>query len=118
MDFKEATRVIRAAMVILAMLWWGLFDSAFALQCGGKVVSMGYHTWRVREICGEPTNIQDVQQLVPQRYYDPFQRIYVDTFTYVNKHVWTYNFGPNRLIYILTFESDKLVSIETDGYGS
>jgi|SRR5688572_15239440 hypothetical protein len=118
MDFEEATRVVRAAMVILAMLWWGLFDPALALQCDGKVVSMGYHRWRVREICGEPANIQDIQQLTPRRYYDPYQRIYVDTFVHVNKSIWTYNFGPSRLIYILTFENDKLVNIETDGYGS
>ena len=106
------------AAVILAMLWWGLFDTALALQCDGKVVSMGYHTWKVREVCGEPADIQDVQQLIPHRYYNPHQRIYVDTFIYINKSVWTYNFGSSRLIYILTFENNKLVNITTDGYGS
>jgi hypothetical protein len=117
-DFREWSRVIRAAMVIVAIFSWGLFEPAIALQCGGKVVSMGYQTWRVRDICGEPADIQDLQQLVPQRYYDPYQRTYMDTFIYINKSVWTYNFGPSRLIYILTFENDKLVNIETGGYGS
>jgi len=116
-DFGEATRVMRAVMVLLALFWWGVFDIASALQCDGKVVSMGYHTWKVREICGDPANIQDVPQLIPQRYYDPYRRLYVETFIHVNKSVWTYNFGPNRLVYILTFENDRLVDIATDGYG-
>jgi len=108
----------RAAVIVLALLSWGTFDTALALECDGRVVSMGYQTWRVREICGEPASIQDLHHMIPQRYYDPYQRVYVDTFVYVNKSVWTYNFGPNRLIYILTFEHDKLVNIETGGYGS
>lgn len=66
---------LRAAMIILAMLWWGLFDTALALQCDGKVVSMGYHTWRVREICGEPANIQDIRlrrsRLLPSSPWQP-----------------------------------------------
>jgi hypothetical protein len=109
---------IPVAVVILAMLWWGLCDTALALQCDGKVVSEGYQTWRVREICGEPANIYDTQQAIPQRYYDPYQRTYVHMFVYINKSVWTYNFGSNRLIYILTFEDYKLVNIETGGYGN
>jgi hypothetical protein len=106
-----------ASLIVLLMLLWGLFDTALALQCDGKVVSMGYHTWKVREICGEPSNIRDIQQIIPRRYYDPYRHIYVDTFIQVNKNVWTYNFGSSRLVYILTFEDDKLTNIETAGYG-
>jgi hypothetical protein len=35
-----------AAVPILALLWWGVFDTALALECEGKVVSSG---WSVRE---------------------------------------------------------------------
>jgi hypothetical protein len=35
----------------------------------------------------------------------------------VPKSVWTYNFGPSRLIYRLTFREGKLTHIETGGYG-
>jgi hypothetical protein len=35
----------------------------------------------------------------------------------VPKSVWTYNFGPSRLIYRLTFREGKLAHIETGGYG-
>ena len=105
------------AVWLLVFLWWGALDTASALQCGGKIVSLGYHTWKVREICGDPSDAQEVQQLMPQRYYDPYQRLYVDTFVPVPRTIWTYNFGSNRLIYVLTFERDKLVDIATDGYG-
>jgi hypothetical protein len=35
----------------------------------------------------------------------------------VPKQVWTYHFGPTRLIDMLTFLEGKLVKIETGGYG-
>jgi hypothetical protein len=76
---------IRAVVIILAMLGWGLLDTALALQCDGKVVSEGDPKWRVREIYGEPADIQDTQQLIPQGYYDPCQPVYVHTFVYINK---------------------------------
>ena len=104
-------------LVALTMLGWGAIDSALALQCDGQVVSIGYSTWRVREICGEPANITETQQLVPRRYYDHYRQTYVETFLAIHKLVWTYNFGSNRLIYLLTFENDKLTNIETGGYG-
>jgi hypothetical protein len=111
--------VRRAALAVgaLAMLWWGAFDTAFALQCDGHVVSIGYHTWRVREICGVPVDVQDTQLIIPRRYYDKYKHTYVETFIAINRSVWTYNFGSNRLIYILTFENDKLAHIDTAGYG-
>jgi hypothetical protein len=110
-------RRVPLVVVALAMLAWGAFDTVLALQCDGKVVSMGYSTWRVREICGDPANIEEIQQLIPRRYYDGHRQIYVETFVLIHKTVWTYNFGSNRLIYILTFENDKLAAIETEGYG-
>jgi hypothetical protein len=44
--------------------------------------------------------------------------MHVGPFIYINKSVWTYNFGPSRLTYILTSENDKLVNIVTEGYGN
>jgi hypothetical protein len=110
-------RLIGVSVAVLAIMVWGAFEPVLALQCDGKVVSMGYSTWRVREICGEPVDIQQFQQILPRRYYDPYRQVYVDTFLMINKTVWTYNFGSNRLVYILTFENDKLTNIETEGYG-
>lgn len=37
--------------------------------------------------------------------------------TIVTTEEWTYNFGPNRLVRILTFKNSKLVDIRTGGYG-
>lgn len=110
-------RGVSLAVVTAAVVWWGVCDIALALQCDGKVVSLGYSTWRVREICGEPVDVQDTQLLIPRRYYDKQRQAYVETFILINKSVWTYNFGSNRLIYILTFENDKLANIETGDYG-
>jgi hypothetical protein len=70
-------------MIIIAMLWWGLCDTAFALQYDRKVVSEGYQTWRVRQSCGEPINIENIQQVVLRTYYDPYRHTYVETFIYI-----------------------------------
>jgi Protein of unknown function (DUF2845) len=34
----------------------------------------------------------------------------------IPKSVWLYNFGPTRLIYVLTFLEGTLVKIGTEGY--
>lgn len=109
-------RLIGVIVAGLAIVVWGGLDTALALQCDGQVVSMGYSTWRVREICGEPADVREIQHILPRRYYDPYRQISVETFVLINKSVWTYNFGPNRLVYVLTFENDKLTNIETAGY--
>ena len=95
----------------------GISELAWALDCGGRLVSESQALWEVQAICGEPAQVQDTVEIMLQPVYGPFGRV-VDYFPVaVPKRVWTYNFGSSRLIYVLTFREGKLVHIETGGYG-
>lgn len=108
---------VKGAVVVLTAVICGAMGLAWALDCGGRLVSLGQAPWEVHAICGEPTQIEDTLQLIHKPVYDPSGRV-VDYFPMaVPKSVWTYNFGPSRLVYRLTFLEGTLVKIETGGYG-
>ena len=106
-----------AALGVLTTLLVGARGLAWALDCGGRLVSEGQAPWEVQAICGEPTQVQDSVEVILQPVYDVFGRVVDHLPVAIPKRVWTYNFGPSRLIYRLTFREGKLVHIETGGYG-
>lgn len=108
---------VNRALVVLTVAVCGAMGLAWGLDCGGRLVSQGHTPWEVHAICGEPTQIEETLQLIHKPIYAPSGRV-VDYFPIaVPKSVWTYNFGPTRLVYRLTFLEGKLVTIETGGYG-
>ncbi|MDQ3829726.1 MAG: DUF2845 domain-containing protein [Candidatus Tectomicrobia bacterium] len=71
----------------------------------------------VQAICGEPTQVDDSVEIVLKPADDVFGRVVDHLPVAAPKSVWTYNFGPSRLVYRLTFREGTLVHIETGGYG-
>jgi Protein of unknown function (DUF2845) len=114
---RRPASTVRVAVVGLIALLMGALGLAWALDCGGRLVSEGQAPWEVQAICGEPTQVQDTVDIILKPVYDPFGRVVDHLPVAVPKSVWTYNFGPSRLIYLLTFREGKLVHIETGGYG-
>jgi hypothetical protein len=102
---------------VLTATMGGVLAQAWALDCDGRLVSEGQAPWEVQAICGEPTQVHDTVDIVLHPAYDPFGRVVNYLPVAVPKSVWTYNFGPSRLVYVLTFRDGKLVHIETGGYG-
>ena len=70
----------------------------------------------MQAICREPTHVEDSVEVIRQPVYDPFERVVDHLPMAVPKRVWTYHFGPGRLVDVLTFREGKLVHIETGGY--
>lgn len=114
---RRPVSTVRVAVVGLTALLMGALGLAWALDCEGRLVSEGQAPWEVQAICGEPTQVQDTVDTILKPVYDPFGRVVDHLPVAVPKSVWTYNFGPSRLIYLLTFREGKLVHIETGGYG-
>jgi Protein of unknown function (DUF2845) len=114
---RRPVSTVRVAAVGLTALLMGALGLAWALDCGGRLVSEGQAPWEVQAICGEPTQVYDTVEIILQPVYDPFGHVVDHLPVAVPKSVWTYNFGPSRLIYLLTFREGKLVHIETGGYG-
>ncbi len=90
---------------------------ALALDCHGRLVVIGASPWEVRDRCGEPANIEPVMKFLSQRSYDPVQQRSVNILVPVEQIIWTYNFGPTRLLYVLTFQDGHLIDITTGDYG-
>ena len=63
----------------------------------------------------QPFNWTDY--VFPKRVYDAIQHVYVQIPVYINRSIWTYNFGPTSLIYTLTCRENRLDKVETGGYG-
>lgn len=87
------------------------------LRCGRDIVSEGDSTLLLRQRCGTPTQVDRHDYTSAIQRYDRF------TDTYITEHVgdpyevWTYNFGPRRLIARVTIRRGLVRSIVTDGYG-
>ena len=110
-------RVSGAAMVGLVVVLGITVGSTLALDCHGRLVVIGASPWEVKERCGEPADIEDVITYLPQSFYDHVQQRSVRIFVPVQQSLWTYNFGPTRLLYFLTFQEGKLIDIKTGDYG-
>jgi Protein of unknown function (DUF2845) len=113
---RPSAHVWMAVVVLTTSLGAGP-GLAWALDCGGRLVSEGQAPWEVQAICGEPTQVDDTVEIVLKPVYDVFGRAVDHLPVAVPKSVWTYNFGPSRLVYRLTFREGTLVHIETGGYG-
>jgi hypothetical protein len=114
---RRPVATVWIVVVVLTAVVCGARGLAWALDCGGRLVSEGQAPWEVQAICGEPTQVDDSVEIVLKPVYDPFGHVVDYLPVAVPKSVWTYNFGPSRLIYRLTFREGKLVHIETGGYG-
>jgi hypothetical protein len=108
---------VRLVGVVLTAVVLGLAGIVGALECEGRIVSMGASPLDVQAICGDPAQVNDTIEIVLKPVYDPQGRAAGHLPVGVPKQVWTYNFGSSRLMYILTFLEGTLVKIDTGGYG-
>jgi Protein of unknown function (DUF2845) len=108
---------VRFAVVVLTAVVLGAAGIGHALDCEGRLVSLGASPWDVQGICGDPAQVSDTVEIVLKPVYDPQGRVAGYLPVGVPKQVWTYNFGSSRLMYILTFLEGALVKIDTGGYG-
>ena len=108
---------VRFAVVVLTAVIPGAAGIVDALDCDGRLVSLGASPWDVQTVCGDPAQVSDTVELVLKPMYDAQGRVAGHLPVGVPKQVWTYNFGSSRLMYILTFLEGTLVKIDTGGYG-
>jgi hypothetical protein len=91
---------------------------ADAMRCGTRLVRDGDTQSAVRSLCGEPTDVQ--QRTILRRPYYNFHGDFIyygDGLVEVPVEVWTYNFGPYKLMRRIRFVDGLVNEIETLGYG-
>lgn len=109
-------RVFAFATTLFAVVTFLIFvvtpSGADAFYCGRKIVSVGDLKYEVRAKCGEPSWKEYRHEEIVESPDSPVQRS-----LFVDIEEWTYNFGPQRLLRVLTFRDNRLERIDTGGYG-
>jgi hypothetical protein len=92
--------------------------SADGMRCGSKLVTTGDPRAKVRQFCGEPTDVQ-TRSILRRPVFGFGGRVYSygDGYVEVPVEIWTYNFGPYKLMREIRFVDGRVEDIETLGYG-
>ncbi len=117
--------MIGTIALITAILLMPIPTLAGGFRCGNRVVSTGDTKAEVLAKCGEPVTIDEevVETAVSRRLkrdvngpgHRQGARVRISSTRTIE--TWTYNFGSNRLMRILTFEGSELKRIEDGDYG-
>jgi hypothetical protein len=88
--------------------------AADSMRCGTKLLTDGDPFDKVEALCGSPTSIERREILRPYGYH---RGVTVHSSYEVSVEIWTYNFGPHKLMYRLRFEDGLIVDIDTLSHG-
>ena len=110
-------RAMRTAILLFALML-STTALADAMRCGNRLVRDGDTQTAVRELCGEPSDVQSRSILRRPSYFLNGRYYYFgDAMVEVPVEVWTYNFGPYKLMRRVRFVDGLVEEIETLGYG-
>jgi len=102
-----------------------MISSAYALRCGGRIVSVGDTPIQVIDKCGQPEHVetrQETRHTKDYRFYKNYrskgwQKPPLMATETIQIEEWTYNFGPTRFMRHLIFISGRLERIEVGDKG-
>lgn len=115
-------------LIALALLGRATVVRADSLRCGQRIVATGDSTYAVRSLCGEPAERRQRAETVmelrkvsvacassktPHRRCERVERVARE----VQIDEWTYDFGPQRFVQILTFVDGTLETVAAGGRG-
>jgi hypothetical protein len=87
------------------------------LRCGSHIVSKGDSALVLRQRCGAPTQVDRYENKSAVQRYDRLANTYITEQLADPYEIWTYNFGPRRLIARVTVRGGLVKSIVTGGRG-
>jgi hypothetical protein len=102
--------------IIIILLLFGFLPSpatADSMSCDGGIVSDGDPAVDLITKCGQPEWKDSHSEEVVDRIDRDVRRK-----TYINVEEWTYNFGPDRFLRIVTIRNGVITGIRTGGYGT
>ena len=105
-------------VVVVSGLLLASGTSADSVRCGSKVISEGDPMERVRQYCGEPTETKRTWMTRKPRFEYGGQEIPFEGSEDVPVDLWTYDFGPHKLVRHIRFVASKVDSIETREHGT
>lgn len=93
---------------LMAILLCAGAMQAQALRCGNQLILKNDSPAKLLKYCGEPTDKAADEKVIKDRAGNK-------TISKLSR--WTYNFGAEDFLYIVTIKAGKIVTIDTDGYG-
>ena len=111
-------RALASSALAALLLALAVPASADGLRCGSRLVTQGDPRAKVRQFCGEPTDVQ-TRSILRRPSFNVGGRIYSygDGYVEVPVEIWTYNFGPYKLMRQIRFVDGIVDEIESLGYG-
>ena len=92
---------------------------AQVLHCGTEIVTEGDNGFDLTQRCGQPTAVETAQgHTIATPVYDSNRGRYVIEYVPQPYEIWTYNFGPTRLVARISIKNGVVTKIEDDGYGN
>lgn len=107
-------RAFHLPSVLVAAVLLGACANAWplGLRCGARIVAPGMLATQVLAACGTPFWTDSYSTLEVLGAGGPVERQ-----REVNWDVWYYNFGPSRLMQMLSFRDGELQAVAALGYG-
>ena len=111
-------RALVSSAVAVLLLAFAVPASADGLRCGSRLVTQGDPRSKVRHFCGEPTDVQ-TRYILRRPTFNAGGRFftYGDGYVEIPVEIWTYNFGPYKLMRQIKFVDGVVDEIESLGYG-
>jgi len=106
--------------IFFALLLFVAGPAVFAdtMRCGNHIVRHGDPQITVRDLCGEPSDVQSHYiQRRPSYQRNGTYYYFGNGFVDVPVEVWTYNLGPYKLMRRVRFVDGLVEDIDTLGYG-
>lgn len=105
--------------LLIPALMLAAHAEADSMRCGSQLVSHGDSRAEVRAKCGEPSDVE-TRTVVRKSGFEVNRRRFEynqDTYVEIPIEVWTYNFGPYKLMRQIQFVNGRIEEITTMGYG-
>jgi hypothetical protein len=106
------------AIAALGLLLGAAAHAEDDMRCGNRLISSGDTIDKVLTLCGEPRS-REHRTILRRPSYNYGGRIiyFGDGFIDVPVEIWTFNFGPNRLMRRIRFIDGEVDTIDTLDYG-
>lgn len=114
---NDPSAPVRFSLTIACLLLLPQVASADSFRCGSKIIGQGDTIERVLQYCGEPTEKSRTWLRRQPRFEYGGQEIPFEGTEDVPVDLWTYDFGPNRLMRRVRFIAGKVDSVETLEHG-
>jgi hypothetical protein len=111
-------RALASSALAALLLTFAVPASADGMRCGSKLVTTGDPRAKVRQFCGEPVDVQ-TRSILRRPHFGIGGRTYTygDGYVEIPVEIWTYNFGPYKLMRQIRFVDGRVEDIATLGYG-